>query len=107
MWRTSLRIGLCLGMAFATPALCGPDYAGGISGNDVQRLIIAALKAAGRPAVGVAAPLRGYPGCDGTPQVSAHRGDWGTVDLTCPAPHWVRALRLQGAQAGGWSVDGG
>jgi flagella basal body P-ring formation protein FlgA len=95
-------MGLTLGLALATPTLASPDYSGGVSGAEVQRLVTAALRSAGQPADGVAAPLRAYPACTTTPDVTPHQGDWSTVDLTCAAPHWVRALRLQTA-TGGWT----
>lgn len=102
MARRMAWLGLTLGLALAAPAQAAPDYTTGVSGAEVQRLVTAALQAAGQPAHGVTAPLRAYPACATAPAVSAHNGDWSTVDLTCAAPHWVRALRLQAARAG-WS----
>lgn len=99
-------LGVTLGMAFAAPALSAPDYTTGVSGAEVQRLVTAALRAAGQPAEGVDAPLRAYPACTTVPVVTAHNGDWSTVDLTCTAPHWVRALRLQASKAGWTRKDG-
>lgn len=96
-------LGLTLGMVFAAPALSGTDYAAGISGAEVQRLVVQALTEAGQSAEGVEAPLRGYPACNEAPVVTAHLGDWSTVDLTCTAPHWVRAFRIKAAKAGTWA----
>lgn len=96
-------LGLTLGLACATPALSAPDYTAGVAGAEVQRLVIQALTDAGQPADGVEAPLRAFPPCDATPAVTPHLGDWSTVDLTCNAPAWVRALRIKAAKAGTWT----
>lgn len=97
-------LGLAL-LCLAPAAHAAPDYSGGVSGAEVQRLVTAALLAAGQPATGVDAPLRGFPACADAPAVTPRKGDWSTVDLTCAAPQWQRALRLTSATAG-WQGSG-
>lgn len=97
-------LGLTLGLACAAPALSGTDYTAGISGAEVQRLVVQALTDAGQSAEGIEAPLRAYPACEVAPAITAHLGDWSTVDLTCPAPQWVRAFRIKAAKAGAWTA---
>lgn len=76
----------------ATPAVA-MDYAGGVPGAEVGRLVRAAMEAAGETVPDFADPLRAFPPCEGEPEVVPRQGSWATAEVRCTAPVWSRAVR--------------
>jgi flagella basal body P-ring formation protein FlgA len=92
-----------LGILLASP-VAAMDYAGGVSGAEVGRLVRDAMAAAGEAVPDFADPVRGFPPCAGLPVVSPRQGSWATAEVTCAAPVWSRAVRT-GAAATGRTAD--
>lgn len=83
-------------LAILLAALAQPLYAAGfpegVPGAEIGRIVRAALSGAGHDA-NVSDPLRPYPACDTVPTAAPRAGSWATVEVTCAAPRWSRALR--------------
>ncbi|MEZ5753721.1 MAG: flagellar basal body P-ring formation chaperone FlgA [Paracoccaceae bacterium] len=88
---------LGMGLMLATP-VAAMDYAGGVPGDEVGRLVRAAMAEAGEAVPDFADPPRAYPPCAGNVSVRARQGSWSTAEISCDAPVWSRALRT-GAMA--------
>lgn len=84
--------GLAVLLMAATPAVA-MDYAGGVPGAEVGRLVRAAMEAAGETVPDFADPLRAFPPCEGVPEVVPRQGSWATAEVRCAAPVWSRAVR--------------
>lgn len=80
-------------LAFAAHA----DPTDGLDGTELRALVQDAMSAAGVAGRIEIASLRSYPACDDLPSVAPRQGNWRTVELTCAAPHWQRALRTEAA----------
>lgn len=80
-----------LWLALATP-LGAAGFPDGVPGAEVGRIVRAALAEAGQLAE-MPDPLRPFPACNSAPMAAPRAGHWATVELTCPAPRWSRALR--------------
>lgn len=83
---------LAVMLMLAGPATAA-GYPEGIPGEEVGRLIRAALAEAGQDAGDLAVPGRAFPACKSVPQVAPRQGSWATAEVTCPAPVWSRAVR--------------
>lgn len=79
-------------LLLATPA-GAMDYAGGVPGAEVGRLVRAAMEAAGEAVPDFPDPARAFPACDGVPEVGPRQGSWATAEVRCHAPVWSRAIR--------------
>ena len=88
-----------LGILLATP-VAAMDYAGGVSGAEVGRLVRDAMAAAGETVPEFADPVRAFPPCAGAPVVSPRQGSWATAEVACAAPVWSRAVRTGAAAPG-------
>lgn len=86
MWRLAGMFTLV-----ALPACAG--WPEGVPGAEAARMVRAAMAAAGEAAPDFADPVRGFPACDGDPEVRPRGGSWATAELRCAAPVWVRAIR--------------
>lgn len=84
--------GLALVFLLATPALAA-DYPAGVPGEEVGRLIRAAMQAAGEAVPDFPDPARAFPPCDTVPDVGPRQGRWATAEVRCAAPVWSRAVR--------------
>lgn len=76
----------------AAPAMAA-DYAGGVPGAEVGRLVRAAMAAAGEAVPDFPDPARAFPACDGVPVVVPRQGSWSTAEVRCDGPVWSRAVR--------------
>lgn len=79
-------------LLMATPAVA-MEYAQGVPGAEVGRLVRAAMEAAGETVPDFADPLRAFPPCEGVPDVAPRQGSWATAEVRCAAPVWSRAVR--------------
>lgn len=79
-------------MMAATPALA-MDYGGGVPGEEVGRLIRAAMEEAGQAVPDFADPARAFPPCASKPEVLPRQGSWATAEVRCDGPVWSRAVR--------------
>lgn len=84
---------LALALMMASPAAA--DYADGVDGDEVQALLVAALQANGLEGDPAISMLRSFPACTTVPKVTPKWGTWTTVELSCSAPAWKRAMRTQ------------
>lgn len=87
-----------LGLLLASP-VAAMDYAGGVPGAEVGRLVRDAMAAAGESVPDFADPARAYPPCTEVPMVTPRQGSWATAEVSCAAPVWSRALRTGAAPA--------
>lgn len=87
-----------LGLLLASP-VAAMDYAGGVPGAEVGRLVRDAMVAAGESVPDFADPARAYPPCTEVPMVTPRQGSWATAEVSCSAPVWSRALRTGAAPA--------
>lgn len=94
-----LGMGLMLAAPLAVP-VAAMDYAAGVPGDEVGRLVRAAMAEAGEAVPDFADPPRAYPPCGGNISVQPRQGSWSTAEISCDAPVWSRALRT-GAMAAG------
>lgn len=85
-----------LGLLLASP-VAAMDYAGGVPGAEVGRLVRDAMAAAGESVPDFADPARAYPPCTEVPMVTPRQGSWATAEVSCAAPVWSRALRTGAA----------
>jgi flagella basal body P-ring formation protein FlgA len=88
--------GLVVLLLTAVPAW-GMDYPAGVPGAEVGRLVRDAMAAAGETVPDFADPVRAFPPCEGSPQVSPRQGSWSTAEVRCAAPVWSRAVRTGAA----------
>lgn len=88
--------GVLLALMLAQPAVA-MDYAAGVPGAEVGRLVREAMVAAGEEVPGFPDPARAFPGCNSAPEVTPRQGSWATAVVTCPAPVWSRAVRTGAA----------
>ncbi|PLL12073.1 flagella basal body P-ring formation protein FlgA [Tabrizicola sp. TH137] len=86
-------------MMAATPA-AAMDYGAGVPGDEVGRLIRAAMEEAGQAVPDFADPARAFPPCGSVPEVLPRQGSWSTAEVRCDGPVWSRAVRT-GAVTGG------
>ena len=91
-----LALGLMLGFNLAGP-LAAMDYAGGVPGAEVGRLVRDAMAAAGEAVPDFADPVRAFPPCAEVPVVMPRQGSWATAEVSCAAPVWSRAVRTGAA----------
>lgn len=93
-----------LRLALLLAVIGAPVWAGwpeGLPGAEAARLVRAAMAAAGQSVPDFADPVRGFPACDGVPEVAPRGGSWATAELRCAAPRWVRAIRTGAEPAAG------
>lgn len=89
--------GIAMGlMMVATPALA-MDYGGGVPGEEVGRLIRAAMEEVGQVVPDFADPARAFPPCAQAPKVLPRQGSWATAEVRCDGPVWSRAVRTGAA----------
>lgn len=88
--------GILLGLVLASP-VAAMDYAGGVSGAEVGRLVRDAMAAAGEAVPDFADPARAFPACAEVPVVMPRQGSWATAEVSCAAPVWSRAVRTGAA----------
>jgi flagella basal body P-ring formation protein FlgA len=88
--------GVVLGLMLASP-VAAMDYAQGVPGAEVGRLVRAAMAEAGAAVPEFADPMRAFPPCATAPEVRPRQGSWATAEVTCAAPVWSRAVRTGAA----------
>ena len=92
--------GVLLGLVLA-PLFAGPvaamEYAAGVPGAEVGRLVRAAMAEAGEDVPDFADPMRAFPPCTTAPEVRPRQGSWATAEVACSAPVWSRAVRTGAA----------
>lgn len=99
-WKTRFAprlAGAALCLLAALPVQ-GSGFPDGIPGDVAQRLVMAALSAAGQHGHAVPRPVRPLPACQDQPAVTAGNDGWSLAQITCADPVWTRALRT-GASA--------
>lgn len=84
--------GVVLALLVAQP-VAAMDYAGGVPGAEVGRLVRAAMAAAGEEVTEFPDPARAFPPCNSAPEVRPRQGRWATAEVSCAAPVWSRAVR--------------
>lgn len=84
--------GVVLALMVAQP-VAAMDYAGGVPGAEVGRLVRAAMAAAGEEVTEFPDPARAFPPCNAAPEVRPRQGSWATAEVSCAAPVWSRAVR--------------
>ncbi len=92
--------GVVLGLMLASPLaqpVAAMDFAAGVPGAEVGRLVRAAMAEAGAAVPDFADPMRAFPPCSAVPEVRPRQGSWATAEVTCAAPVWSRAVRTGAA----------
>lgn len=92
-----MRVVVLAALMLASP-VAAMEYAAGVPGAEVGRLVRAAMAAAGEDVPDFADPVRAFPPCAGVPMVGPRQGSWSTAEVACAAPVWSRAVRT-GASA--------
>lgn len=85
-------LGLMLAVPAAMPAGAA-EFASGVPGAEVGRMIRTAMAEAGELVPDFADPVRAFPPCEAAPLVRPRQGSWATAEVICDAPVWSRAVR--------------
>ena len=87
-----VRLCLLLFVGLSTPHLA---VAGGLDPQAAVTLASRAMAKAGITGASPIAPSRPLPDCTVTPTAGPWQGKWSTVEISCTAPRWTRALRTR------------
>lgn len=91
-----MRVVVLVALMLASP-VAAMEYAAGVPGAEVGRLVRAAMAAAGEDVPDFSDPVRAFPPCAGVPDVGPRQGSWSTAEVACAAPVWSRAVRTGAA----------